>query len=516
LPFEEYSAIRKRSMNKAVAKERDVDTTKEVWKRKKGMGKGIEERNKKEGNKEQEEEGKERKEGEKKEEVEQTLASVSILKQLGYLLETHECQALLLFFITVDVLAMLLLDYLSADAKYMSLLISSSSSTSFATNQSLSLSSSYETMLGLLSSISTFCSTVILLELSLLCVCFGKRFFLHVGYLSDFLLVVIFILNKDMYMSSSSSSSSATPSFSAASLLKEQAQYYNNYNNNNNSNSNNEENLFLLSSLSSFFFFFFSLVLQSADLLCHLPKEIHLLSFLRCWRFIRLFSSLLSSVKEEHEHTKDIVVEKEQEIAEMEMELSRKNDAIEREIEGRKRLMLTLQGYKDEVDTLNEALRIAAMDVAMVAEEEEEEEEEMDMEDSDLELDSDLDMEIDDDEEEEGEERGEIDISSEEEEGREGRIEEEIERMLQETAGAKGEEEDDDGERRAILRRARKKAEKRERDNRDNRDRDRDRDRDEKHQQQRREREREEKKRRENGGGGGTFYINEDGTFNYK
>ena len=90
----------------------------------------------------------------------------------------------------------------------------------------------------------------------------------------------------------------------------------------------------------------------------------------------------------------------------MELDICRKDDAIDREMEGRKRLMQTLQGYKDEVDTLNEALRIAAMDVAMVAEEEDEEE-------MDLDLDSDLDLE--EESHQDDEERSDLDMDDDDE-----------------------------------------------------------------------------------------------------
>jgi hypothetical protein len=42
-------------------------------------------------------------------------------------------------------------------------------------------------------------------------------------------------------------------------------------------------------------------------------------------------------------------------------------DALKREIESRKRVESMLRGYKDEVETLSEALKIAAVDIAEAA-----------------------------------------------------------------------------------------------------------------------------------------------------
>ena len=62
-------------------------------------------------------------------------------------------------------------------------------------------------------------------------------------------------------------------------------------------------------------------------------------------------------------------------------EKARIEDMLKREIEAKKRVELMLRSYKDEVETLNEALKIAALDIAEAAGSEmgsEEEDEEFD------------------------------------------------------------------------------------------------------------------------------------------
>ena len=46
---------------------------------------------------------------------------------------------------------------------------------------------------------------------------------------------------------------------------------------------------------------------------------------------------------------------------------ARVEDLLKREIEAKKRVELMLRSYKDEVETLNEALKIAALDIAEAA-----------------------------------------------------------------------------------------------------------------------------------------------------
>ena len=48
-------------------------------------------------------------------------------------------------------------------------------------------------------------------------------------------------------------------------------------------------------------------------------------------------------------------------------ERTRIEELLKREIEAKKRVELMLRSYKDEVETLNEALKIAALDIAEAA-----------------------------------------------------------------------------------------------------------------------------------------------------
>ena len=98
-----------------------------------------------------------------------------------------------------------------------------------------------------------------------------------------------------------------------------------------------------------------------------LTREIRVLHIFRLWRVIRLFNSLVSIEKELHDETK-AALEKAREVN-RKIEIEKENLRLEaqREKESRMSIEETLQTYKDEVDTLNEALKIAAMDIAEVA-----------------------------------------------------------------------------------------------------------------------------------------------------
>jgi hypothetical protein len=54
-------------------------------------------------------------------------------------------------------------------------------------------------------------------------------------------------------------------------------------------------------------------------------------------------------------------------IAKFDSETRRLENELSKEKDARDSIELMLQNYKDEVDTLNEALKIAAMDIAEVA-----------------------------------------------------------------------------------------------------------------------------------------------------
>jgi len=93
-----------------------------------------------------------------------------------------------------------------------------------------------------------------------------------------------------------------------------------------------------------------------------------LLSILRLWRLVRLVNSLVGIEKDLHEATKSVLAEKEGVNRQLEGEVRRGEEELDKEREARRAVDEMLASYKEEVETLNEALKIAAMDIAEVAE----------------------------------------------------------------------------------------------------------------------------------------------------
>ena len=96
-------------------------------------------------------------------------------------------------------------------------------------------------------------------------------------------------------------------------------------------------------------------------------KEIRMLNFLRVWRLLRLVQSMLNEVKNEHEDTKSVLRLEQIKVKEGIADKAMLQDSLKRELEARRRVETMLRGYKDEVETLSEALKIAAIDVAQAA-----------------------------------------------------------------------------------------------------------------------------------------------------
>jgi septal ring factor EnvC (AmiA/AmiB activator) len=95
--------------------------------------------------------------------------------------------------------------------------------------------------------------------------------------------------------------------------------------------------------------------------------EAKLLNFFHFWRFLRLYNVLVGVERE-----KSFVLEQEKarltsKLREMNVEYESTKIEVEKQKEARLSVENLLQNYKDEVDTLNEALKIAAMDIAEVA-----------------------------------------------------------------------------------------------------------------------------------------------------
>eukprot|EP01038_Epipyxis_sp_PR26KG_P007267 gene7267-9906_t len=96
-------------------------------------------------------------------------------------------------------------------------------------------------------------------------------------------------------------------------------------------------------------------------------KESRILNIFRFWRIFRLFNAFLLI---EHEKFDKIVTEMESvklQLKQTQLENSNIQNEISKEKDARNAIESMLQNYKDEVDTLNEALKIAAMDIAEVA-----------------------------------------------------------------------------------------------------------------------------------------------------
>lgn len=96
-------------------------------------------------------------------------------------------------------------------------------------------------------------------------------------------------------------------------------------------------------------------------------KETRLLNIFRFWRVARLVNALVGVEKELHEETKELLQLKDVEMKKVESESRRIAGEFAKEKEARDAIEEMLQNYKNEVETLNEALKIAAMDIAEVA-----------------------------------------------------------------------------------------------------------------------------------------------------
>lgn len=96
--------------------------------------------------------------------------------------------------------------------------------------------------------------------------------------------------------------------------------------------------------------------------------EVHVLCFFRFWRLMRLFNSLLAIEKEANDQIIAKLDATDEALRKAIFERDNFETAVEKEKEARDAVESMLTSYKEEVDTLNEALKIAAMDIAEVAE----------------------------------------------------------------------------------------------------------------------------------------------------
>lgn len=98
-------------------------------------------------------------------------------------------------------------------------------------------------------------------------------------------------------------------------------------------------------------------------------KESRLLNILRSWRAMRLFNAAIAVEREAQEEMLASVQIVQEDLKQLQSDKDSLRAEISREKEAIAAVENMLQNYKEEVDTLNEALKIAAMDIAEVAQE---------------------------------------------------------------------------------------------------------------------------------------------------
>ena len=96
-------------------------------------------------------------------------------------------------------------------------------------------------------------------------------------------------------------------------------------------------------------------------------KMMRLLGFARLWRIARLVITTLNMVQSEHEKDRTMLREERHQTKKLKNELDVKENTLREEKKARKMVERMLQSYKDEVDTLKEALEIAAFHVSSVS-----------------------------------------------------------------------------------------------------------------------------------------------------
>ena len=104
--------------------------------------------------------------------------------------------------------------------------------------------------------------------------------------------------------------------------------------------------------------------------LMHQSKAARLLGIFRLWRAVRMVNSLLDAEQVKHNRTKGELEKEREKNDKLKTEKRVLEKAVENEIEGKRQIEQTLRGYKDEIETLKEALNIAASSVARASMEE--------------------------------------------------------------------------------------------------------------------------------------------------
>jgi hypothetical protein len=93
-------------------------------------------------------------------------------------------------------------------------------------------------------------------------------------------------------------------------------------------------------------------------------KIVRLFGILRVWRVVRLVNSLLATAEAKHEDTRQLLLQEQKQVEQMQADKANMEEVLKQEAAARQRVDSMLQGYKDEVETLSEALNIAAINAA--------------------------------------------------------------------------------------------------------------------------------------------------------
>lgn len=96
--------------------------------------------------------------------------------------------------------------------------------------------------------------------------------------------------------------------------------------------------------------------------------QTRMLNILRFWRVMRLILYMVNVEKEAHFTTQESLRDREAEIRKAQGDITRAEVELAKEKEARSAVDEMLNQYKDDLDTMNEALKIAAMDIVEVAE----------------------------------------------------------------------------------------------------------------------------------------------------
>eukprot|EP00616_Rhizochromulina_sp_CCMP1243_P001395 CAMPEP_0118975250 /NCGR_PEP_ID=MMETSP1173-20130426/15168_1 /TAXON_ID=1034831 /ORGANISM="Rhizochromulina marina cf, Strain CCMP1243" /LENGTH=296 /DNA_ID=CAMNT_0006925109 /DNA_START=68 /DNA_END=955 /DNA_ORIENTATION=- len=113
-------------------------------------------------------------------------------------------------------------------------------------------------------------------------------------------------------------------------------------------------------------------------------RIVRVLGVLRVWRLMRLINTVMATKDKEIDSIREEWQADQARLEESQITISRLEDSIRREGDAKKRVEDMLKSYKDEVETLNEALKIAALDIAAAASEQLQSDEEAEKQEAEL------------------------------------------------------------------------------------------------------------------------------------